>query len=123
MPCPVEDLPLPLVSLDEEEGDDGVEYVHEDDEDHGKLIVYTGAGGRDDSGKHIADQSWENSGNAGLLVSMDQGRPVRVIRGHQHKSQFSPTTGYSYAGLYSVESAWEETGKSGFRVCWILHGP
>ena len=90
---------------------------YEDDEDHGKLIVYTGAGGRDDSGKHIADQSWENAGNAGLLVSMDQGRPVRVIRGHQHKSQLSPTTGYSYAGLYSVESAWEETGKSGFRVC------
>ena len=30
---------------------------------------------------------------------------------------FSPKTGYQYAGLYSVVDAWEETGKSGFKIC------
>lgn len=90
---------------------------YEDDEDFGKLVIYTGAGGRDDKGKQVADQSWENAGNAGLLISMDRGIPVRVIRGHQHKSQFSPNSGYRYAGLYTVERAWEETGRGGFKIC------
>jgi putative restriction endonuclease len=48
---------------------------------------------------------------------MDQGLPVRVIRGSTHTSEFSPQNGYSYAGLYSVVDAWEETGKSGFKIC------
>jgi putative restriction endonuclease len=91
---------------------------YEDDEDNGDEIIYTGAGGNaPNSGKQIENQSWENSGNAGLLTSMDQGIPVRVIRGHQHKSEFSPKTGYTYAGLYSVIDAWEELGKSGFKIC------
>jgi len=91
---------------------------YEDDEDYGDEIIYTGAGGNDSStGKQIMDQSWENNGNAGLLISMDQGLPVRVIRGHQHKSLFSPKAGYTYAGLYSVIDAWEEIGKSGFKIC------
>lgn len=91
---------------------------YEDDEDNGDQIIYTGAGGNDPrTGKQIENQSWENRGNAGLLVSMDQGFPVRVIRGHQHKSEFSPKEGYRYAGLYSVIDAWEETGKSGFKIC------
>jgi putative restriction endonuclease len=91
---------------------------YEDDEDHGDEIVYTGAGGNDpNTGKQIKDQSWETSGNAGLLVSMDQGLPIRVIRGYQHVSEFSPKTGYTYAGLYSVVDAWEAVGKNGFKIC------
>lgn len=91
---------------------------YEDDEDLGNEIIYTGAGGNDpNTGKQIEDQTWENRGNAGLLVSMDQGLPVRVIRGHNHKSDFSPKTGYRYAGLYSVVDAWTKTGKSGFLIC------
>ena len=91
---------------------------YEDDEDNGDEIIYTGAGGNDpNSHKQVEDQSWENRGNAGLLVSMDQGLPVRVIRGHQHKSKFSPQIGYVYAGLYSVVDSWEEYGKSGFKIC------
>jgi putative restriction endonuclease len=92
---------------------------YEDDKDEGDEIIYTGAGGNDSStGKQIADQTWENSGNAGLLKSMDQGLPVRVIRGFNHKSEFSPKSGYTYAGLYSVVDAWEETGKNGkYRIC------
>jgi putative restriction endonuclease len=42
--------------------------------------------------------------------------PVRVIRGAGHDSPYSPSTGYSYDGLYSVDDYWHETGRSGFRV-------
>lgn len=91
---------------------------YEDDEDLGNEIIYTGAGGNDpNTGKQIADQSWDNAGNAGLYTSWDKGLPVRVIRGHQHKSEFSPMKGYTYAGLYSVVDAWQEIGKSDFRIC------
>ncbi len=91
---------------------------YEDDQDLGDEIIYTGAGGNDPStGKQIADQSWNNKGNAGLVKSMDEGLPVRVIRGHTHKSDFSPSSGYLYAGLFSVMEAWEEIGRSGFKIC------
>lgn len=91
---------------------------YEDDEDYGDEIIYTGAGGSArNTKKQIEDQSWENPGNAGLLISMDQGLPVRVIRGFMHKSDYSPKSGYNYAGLYSVVDAWQETGKSGFKIC------
>ncbi|POB83319.1 YDG/SRA domain-containing protein [Vibrio vulnificus] len=87
-----------------------------DDADYGDEIIYTGAGGNK-NGKQVSDQTWEQPGNAGLLVSMNKGYPVRVIRGHKHKSEFSPHNGYSYAGLYSVVDAWEELGKEGFKIC------
>lgn len=87
-----------------------------DDEDHGDEIIYTGAGGNKD-GKQIEDQSWEHRGNAALITSMNKGLPVRVSRGAQHKSEYSPDTGYSYAGLFSVIEAWEENGIHGFKVC------
>ena len=91
---------------------------YEDDEDSGDEIIYTGAGGNDpNTGKQIADQTWDNAGNAGLFTSWDRGLLVRVIRGHQHKSEYSPKEGYTYAGLYSVVDAWRETGKSGFKIC------
>ncbi|SEW35226.1 putative restriction endonuclease [Chitinophaga sp. YR573] len=90
---------------------------YEDDEDLGDEIIYTGAGGNDpNTRKQIKDQTWDK-GNAGLRLSMDQGLPVRVIRGYSHKSEFSPATGYTYAGLYSVVDSWEENGKSGFKIC------
>lgn len=91
---------------------------YEDDEDNGDEIIYTGAGGNDSkTGKQVKDQSWDTPGNSGLLMSMNQGLPVRVGRGHQHKSKYSPAKGYTYAGLYSVVDAWEEFGKSGYKIC------
>jgi putative restriction endonuclease len=60
---------------------------YEDDKDLGDEIIYTGSGGNDpNSGKQVSHQSWDNRGNSGLLKSMNEGLPVRVIRGHQHKS-------------------------------------
>lgn len=91
---------------------------YEDDEDFGNEIIYTGAGGNDSNNKkQMQDQSWDYSPNAGLLRSMNEGLPVRVIRGFKHKSSFSPSSGYTYAGLYSVVDAWEEVGRSGFKIC------
>lgn len=89
---------------------------YSDDADYGDEIVYTGAGGNKE-GKQVGDQTWLQPGNAGLLTSMDQGLAVRVIRGHQHKSPYSPKSGYSYAGLYRVVDAWQEVGNEGFRIC------
>ena len=103
--------------------DDGVAAIvlsggYEDDEDLGNVIVYTGEGGNDPTTKRqIENQSWQSSGNAGLLKSMNEGKPVRVIRGYKHKSPYSPSKGYTYAGLYSVVDAYMAEGKSGFLVC------
>jgi len=44
---------------------------------------------------------------------MDEGLPVRVIRGMGHDSTFSPKSGYTYAGIYSVVDAWEDRSKGG----------
>nr|WP_315028429.1 YDG/SRA domain-containing protein [uncultured Chryseobacterium sp.] len=94
---------------------------YEDDVDLGLEIIYTGAGGNDpNTKKQIKDQSWNNISNAALLISMDQGLPVRVIRGYKHESAYSPQKGYKYAGLYSVVDAWEEIGKSGYKICRFL---
>lgn len=90
-----------------------------DDQDYGNEIIYTGAGGNK-NGQQVADQSWKQPGNAGLLASKNQGLPVRVIRGYQHTSKYSPTEGYLYAGLYRVVDAWEEKGKHGFKICRFL---
>jgi putative restriction endonuclease len=89
---------------------------YEDDIDYGDEIVYTGHGGRDpNTGLQVADQEFAR-GNAGLARNKTSGLPIRVIRGSQLESPFAPESGYRYDGLYNVESFWEETGKSGFKV-------
>jgi putative restriction endonuclease len=90
---------------------------YEDDEDLGDEIIYTGAGGNDPStGKQVADQTINQHGNAGLVVSEENAYPVRVIRGHKGDSKFSPASGYRYDGLYRVTRHWAETGKSGYQI-------
>ena len=88
-----------------------------DDEDHGDEIVYTGSGGRDEAtGKQVADQQFTRH-NMSLVTSCNNGTPVRVIRGANHKSSLSPVTGYRYDGLFRVERYWKDTGKNGFAIC------
>ncbi|WP_242131337.1 YDG/SRA domain-containing protein [Aestuariivivens marinum] len=104
-------------------GNEGVAAIvlsggYEDDIDWGDEIIYTGHGGNDpQTGQQIADQSWQDHGNKGLVVSKLRNFPVRVIRGYKHNSQFSPDSGYKYGGLYNVVDHWEEIGKSGFTIC------
>eukprot|EP01132_Coremiostelium_polycephalum_P014188 gene14188-17249_t len=89
-----------------------------DDEDLGDIIIYTGHGGNDSSTKkQISDQSWEDGGNKGLLISELHGLPVRVSRGPKHKTKYSPKEGYQYGGLYLVTGHFYEKGKDGFGIC------
>lgn len=92
---------------------------YEDDYDLGDEILYTGEGGNDSSsGKQVAHQSWNSSGNAGLLISFKSNYPIRVIRGFNHNSKHSPKEGYKYCGLYRIiEEPVMQTGKSGFKIC------
>ena len=89
---------------------------YEDDQDFGDEIIYTGQGGRDASGKQIADQTLTR-GNLALAKNELEGLPVRVIRGAHKGNQFAPSVGYRYDGLYRVDSHWTEKGKSGFSMC------
>jgi putative restriction endonuclease len=89
---------------------------YEDDIDNGWEIIYTGHGGRE-NGRQVADQKFEASGNAALLTSKLTRAPVRVIRGAHRGSVHAPATGYRYDGLYLVQDAWRERGRSGYLVC------
>ncbi len=91
-----------------------------DDLDKGDEIIYTGRGGRDrHSGNQVADQTMEDSGNAGLVVSRALGKPVRVIEGLgvTGSKRRRATKGYQYRGLYRVEDHWMTVGREGFEVC------
>ncbi|QKW31654.1 HNH endonuclease [Nocardiopsis flavescens] len=90
---------------------------YKDDEDLGEVIVYTGHGGRDAAtGKQIADQSLEDSGNAALYTSLLEGQLVRVLRGAQADSPHAPDHGYRYDGLYRVAEYGWKTGADGYQV-------
>ena len=63
-----------------------------DDTDNGTDLLYTGQGGRDQSGKQSFDQVL-TKGNLGLFNSMKGKVPVRVTRGYQ--TEFGPDEGLS----------------------------
>jgi putative restriction endonuclease len=87
-----------------------------DDEDFGDEIIYTGMGGRDsETGRQIYDQQLER-GNSALVKTHLEGLPVRVTRGHTHRSPYSPTSGYRYDGLFFISEYWHERGNDGFQV-------
>ncbi|GAB3692146.1 HNH endonuclease [Spirosoma flavus] len=89
---------------------------YEDDEDYGDVIIYTGHGGRSQTtGLQVADQQLTKQ-NLALALNCQHGLPVRVIRGFNHKSKFSPEQGYRYDGLYRVDAYWRTKGLSGFFV-------
>lgn len=89
-----------------------------DDMDFGDEIIYTGHGGNKNN-RQVADQSWDDTGNKGLLLSEMNALPVRVTRGARHKSEWSPVEGYRFAGLYSVVEHFQQRSKSNanFTVC------
>ena len=87
-----------------------------DDEDDGDEIIYTGEGGRDpNTGRQIADQTL-TGGNLALAENYVEGLPVRVVRGHNLDSDFAPSEGYRYDGLYRIDSYWKEKGQDGFVI-------
>ena len=87
-----------------------------DDEDLGDEIIYTGQGGRDpNTGLQVRDQTL-TKGNKFLEENYRLGNPIRVIRGSQHNSPYSPASGYIYSGLYRIESVSSPTGAHGFLI-------
>ena len=87
-----------------------------DDQDFGDRIIYTGHGGNDPTTKRqIGDQELTR-GNMALAVSCDRGLPVRVTRGKHDDSEFAPSAGYRYDGLFQVTNYWPETGLDGYRI-------
>ncbi|RUS28203.1 PUA-like domain-containing protein [Jimgerdemannia flammicorona] len=99
---------------------------YEDDVDLGEAFTYTGSGGRDLKGTKMnpknlrtapqsADQKLEG-GNLALKVSYETKKPVRVIRGYKFCSPYSPSEGYRYDGLYTVEDFRQARGLGGFMV-------
>ncbi|KAJ7186527.1 PUA-like domain-containing protein [Mycena filopes] len=96
--------------------------MYEDATDDGDTFVYIGTGGKRDSafgssGPQVTDQSMDHAHNKALAKSQVNGRHVRVVRGPNPASPWAPVTGYRYDGLYSVTEAWEDKGRSGFKVC------
>jgi putative restriction endonuclease len=89
---------------------------YKDDEDYGDVIVYTGHGGQNGSGKQVSDQSSDDSGNAALVTSYLEGLPGRVLRGYQGDPLYAPTAGYRYDGLYRVTSYGSKLGIDGFLI-------
>ena len=91
-----------------------------DDKDMDDEIIYTGRGGRDrETGNQVADQSFDDTSNAGLVISRVLGKPVRVmegldIRGTKRRRAHG---GYLYRGLYRVANHWMTIGQEHFRVC------
>lgn len=90
---------------------------YEDDKDYGNVIIYTGAGGRNqNTGVQDRDQELLKV-NLALAKSKVDNLPVRVVRGYNHRSPYSPKEGYQYAGLYRVTDYWKEKGNAGF-IIW-----
>jgi len=76
----------------------------------------TGHGGQDDRGNQIADQSFDDPGNAALVRSKIEQNLVRVIRGSKGEEAWYPTSGYRYDGLFAIDGFWSADGKDGFKI-------
>jgi putative restriction endonuclease len=55
-------------------------------------------------------------GNLALARSCTNGLPVRVIRGSGGNSKYSPSIGYRYDGLFTVEAFWHQKGADGHEI-------
>jgi putative restriction endonuclease len=80
------------------EGADSVVLAggYEGAQDYGEEILYTGHGGRDPlSGQQIGHQTL-TPGNIALATNRLLGLPVRLARGAQCSSSYSPESGYRY---------------------------
>ncbi|KAF5177331.1 Histone-lysine N-methyltransferase, H3 lysine-9 specific protein [Thalictrum thalictroides] len=84
------------------------------------VLIYSGQGGCPVRGATATDQKLVR-GNLALKTSMDEGTPVRVIRGFDKTHGHNYTTmimaaGFTYDGLYLVEKYWKQKGRYGTNV-------
>jgi len=101
---------------------------YEDDVDSGdkQTFTYSGAGGKSEGtwgqpGRQTENQSFKHPDNFALERSSISKWPVRVVRAFEDASildeRGKPAVMYRYDGLYQVNRAALEKGKSGYDVC------
>ncbi|MEV5469744.1 YDG/SRA domain-containing protein [Streptomyces griseoincarnatus] len=76
-----------------------------DDEDEWDRTLYTGASPgkeKSPSGRLLRSQAWSYTDNAALRLSFERSYPIRVIRGYEGDSRYSPSNSYRYDGLYEI---------------------
>ncbi|MDJ0344955.1 YDG/SRA domain-containing protein [Streptomyces sp. H10-C2] len=84
-----------------------------DDRDDGDVILYTGRDKQDDRKRLVEDMPLAGSPNAGFLVNMAKGYPIRVIEGFEVKGGSKK---YRYRGLYRAVDGWDSIGIDGWRI-------
>ena len=80
-----------------------------EDRDLGDIVWYTG------SGKPGEDQTL-TTGNQALINNSITKYPLRVLRASKASSDFAPSSGLRYDGLYEVAEYDYAAGRDGFRV-------
>uniref|UniRef100_A0A0G4HKA9 SET domain-containing protein n=1 Tax=Chromera velia CCMP2878 TaxID=1169474 RepID=A0A0G4HKA9_9ALVE len=84
---------------------------YDDDDDLGDRFIYCGMG--------KSDQQSLTAGNKALMDSWQRGLPVRVLRGYKGHSQFAPSWGFRYDGLYVIAEMFMDTsGEEGVGRVW-----
>jgi len=84
----------------------GVGY---DDRDLGDVLWYSGAG------RPGEDQTLTTA-NRAMVRSIETKKPVRVLRRSRSDSQYAPSKGLRYDGLYKVTTSRLDRGRDGFQV-------
>lgn len=84
-----------------------------EDVDLGKVVVYTGCGGRRRNGTPFEHQSMDNHYNKALRTNYEQQIALRLVRSSQMNSGFAPQKGWTYDGIYQVKFYWREKGTDG----------
>ncbi|PIA58619.1 hypothetical protein AQUCO_00500513v1, partial [Aquilegia coerulea] len=89
---------------------------YDDKMDGSNILIYTGQGGELGRGKKATDQLLKR-GNLALKNSMEEGTPVRVIRGFKEtkgqnwsEARMNMVAALVYDGLYFVKDFWKEQG-------------
>lgn len=101
--------------------------------------MYTGSGGRDlSNNKRVNSQSCDqeltrmnlalatnckariDNVNGAESEDWKNGKPVRVVRSYKEKSEYAPTEGFRYDGVYKVVKYFPKVGKSGYKVWQFL---
>jgi len=80
-----------------------------EDQDYGGTVWYSGSGDRQ------GDQPLTNK-NQALVRSVETRNPIRVIRCAKRSSQYAPSRGFRYDGLYDAVEYRQERGPSGFLI-------
>ncbi|KAK5119884.1 hypothetical protein LTR85_007210 [Meristemomyces frigidus] len=82
------------------------------DQDRGDHLYYSGS--RNHDNENPREPAPSAPGTMALHTSLETGKPVRVLRGSPGKTEYAPSAGLRYDGLYTVTSVSQpKNGKGG----------